>query len=165
MKLLCLHPALSNFLCFPTIFCFYYPDNHCYYKNLGNGDYTFKVKAKGVSDIWTEPFEYHFFVNPPWWQTIWAYLFYIVLFILSVFIFLKSRTNVLVTRQKELEQMIVERTADVVQEKNNVLEKNTIIEDKQKEIIDSINYAKRIQQSHMASEKYIELTLKRLKKS
>lgn len=38
------------------------------------------------------------------------------------------------------------------------------LEEKQKEIIDSINYAKRIQQSHMPTEKYIETTLKRLKK-
>jgi len=39
------------------------------------------------------------------------------------------------------------------------------IEIKQKEIIDSINYAKRIQRSLLPNEKYIEKNLKRLKKS
>lgn len=38
------------------------------------------------------------------------------------------------------------------------------LEEKQKEIIDSINYAKRIQQSHMPTEAYIHNTLKRLKR-
>ena len=37
-----------------------------------------------------------------------------------------------------------------------------IIEEKQKEIVDSINYARRIQFSLMASEKYIANSLKRL---
>ena len=37
--------------------------------------------------------------------------------------------------------------------------KHQIIEEKQKEIIDSIKYAKRIQQSLMPTEKYIEKSL------
>jgi hypothetical protein len=43
------------------------------------------------------------------------------------------------------------------------IQKHTL-EEKQKEIIDSINYAKRIQTSRMATEKYIEQTLNRLRK-
>jgi len=41
---------------------------------------------------------------------------------------------------------------------------NHIIEEKQKEILDSIHYAKRIQQSLLPSDKYIERTLMNLKK-
>ena len=39
-----------------------------------------------------------------------------------------------------------------------------LLEEKQKEIIDSITYAKRIQQSHMPTERYIHANLQRLKK-
>lgn len=39
-----------------------------------------------------------------------------------------------------------------------------LLEEKQKEIIDSINYARRIQQSQLPTEKYIERALKKLKK-
>jgi hypothetical protein len=42
---------------------------------------------------------------------------------------------------------------------------NKMIEEKQKEIIDSIMYARRIQKSLLPSEKYIENCLKRLKKN
>ena len=49
--------------------------------------------------------------------------------------------------------------------KNDIIEKQKQeVEEKQKEIIDSINYAKRIQQSQLPTEKYINKSIKRLKK-
>jgi tetratricopeptide (TPR) repeat protein len=48
--------------------------------------------------------------------------------------------------------------------KNQIQIKSLIIEEKQKEIIDSITYAKRIQQSILPSDKYIQRNLTRLKK-
>lgn len=40
-----------------------------------------------------------------------------------------------------------------------------LVEEKQKEILDSINYAKRIQKAHLPTDKYIEKNMGRLKKS
>jgi len=45
----------------------------------------------------------------------------------------------------------------------NLEDKNRLIEEKQKEILDSIKYAKRIQNAHLPNEKFISKTLKRLK--
>ncbi len=45
----------------------------------------------------------------------------------------------------------------------NLEEKNKVIEEKQMEILDSIKYAKRIQNAHLPNEKFIAKTLKRLK--
>jgi|GEM_PF-2603168 len=45
-----------------------------------------------------------------------------------------------------------------------IIEQKEIVEEKQKEIIDSINYSKRLQQSLLPTEKYIEKTLNRLNK-
>ena len=49
-------------------------------------------------------------------------------------------------------------------QKANIIisEQKLIVEEKQKEILDSIHYAKRIQQSLLPTEKYIDKTLKRL---
>jgi tetratricopeptide (TPR) repeat protein len=47
---------------------------------------------------------------------------------------------------------------------DEITKQKRIIEDKQKEIIDSINYAKRIQQSILPTSKYIDSSIKRLKK-
>lgn len=57
----------------------------------------------------------------------------------------KQRANEIITRQKEEVELQKE-----------------IIEEKQKEILDSIHYAKRIQTALLASERYIERTLNRL---
>lgn len=51
-----------------------------------------------------------------------------------------------------------------LEEKNQKIElQHTLLEEKQKEIIDSINYAKRIQQSLLPSKKYIRKSIDRLK--
>ena len=44
-----------------------------------------------------------------------------------------------------------------------VVKKNQIIEQKNKDILDSIHYAKRIQQSLMPNEKYLDRIFKKLK--
>jgi ligand-binding sensor domain-containing protein/serine phosphatase RsbU (regulator of sigma subunit) len=134
-------------------------ENKAVYTSLSDGSYTLKVKAKGASEIWSEPLEYKFIIHPPWWKSIWAYLFYACLFMTASFLLVKWRTSALRARQKELEQTVSERTADVVLEKNKVEEKNEIIEKKQKEILDSINYARRIQYSLLANDQVLSENL------
>lgn len=53
---------------------------------------------------------------------------------------------------------------DKRQSNKEIAEKKALLEEKQKEIIDSLTYAKRIQQSHMPTERYIQSNLERLKK-
>lgn len=57
----------------------------------------------------------------------------------------KQKANIIITEQKQF-----------------VESQKHIIEEKQKEIIDSINYAKRIQNAHLPQEKYISKKLKEL---
>lgn len=51
----------------------------------------------------------------------------------------------------ELEKKVIERTLELQQQKELVEEQKSLIEEKHKEITDSINYAERIQKSFMAS--------------
>lgn len=51
----------------------------------------------------------------------------------------------------------------ITAQKVEVERQKVLVEEHRKEIIDSIHYAKRIQQAHMPSEKQIEINLKRLK--
>ncbi len=129
------------------------------YTDLDHGTYTFKVRARGVLEVWSKSFEYKFVILPPWWKTIWAYVIYALVFIASAVIYLKWRTRALLKRQKELEHIIIERTADVVEEKTKVEGKNKIIEEKQKEIFDSLQYARQIQKLLLANHKLVNETL------
>ncbi|MFL5763382.1 MAG: two-component regulator propeller domain-containing protein [Bacteroidia bacterium] len=134
------------------------------YTSLPFGKYSFKVRAKGTSDIWSEPFNYDFTIQPPWWKTTWADLAYLLIFLVLTYLMIKWRTRALLARQTELEQEVQLHTYHLRKEKEKVEEKNEIIERKQKEILDSINYAKRLQRSRMATEKYIDNALRRLRR-
>lgn len=70
----------------------------------------------------------------------------------------KEKQLILSEQNIVLEEKVKIRTAEVVEQKELVLEK-------QKEIIDSITYARRIQIALITSEKYIENQLRRLMKS
>ena len=48
-------------------------------------------------------------------------------------------------------------------QKHIIAEQKVLVEQKQKEVLDSIHYAKRIQQSLLTSEKYMERTIRKLK--
>jgi hypothetical protein len=59
---------------------------------------------------------------------------------------------------------LVERAMNFIDlQKKQIRKQKELVEQKQKEIVDSINYAKRIQKSLLPSEKYIERSLNRLK--
>jgi signal transduction histidine kinase len=80
------------------------------YRNLPFGHYTFKVKAIGAANKWSETFEYPFRVLPPWWQSWWAYCIYALIFVFGIFIIDRYQRKRLLdkahaeAREKELEQ-------------------------------------------------------------
>ncbi len=129
------------------------PENKASFTNLSNGDFVFKVRAIGIAGKWSDVFEYPFTIRPPWYRTIWAYGFYVIAFFVIVVGFNNIRTRQLKIRQQELEHTVAERTAEVVEQKE-------LIEEKQKEIVDSINYAKRIQNAMLASDQLFAKHLK-----
>jgi ligand-binding sensor domain-containing protein/serine phosphatase RsbU (regulator of sigma subunit) len=130
------------------------------YRNIPFGKFTFKVRAIGVAGKWSNTFEYSFVINPPWWQTWWAYGLYIITAISFIFYYIKWREKLLKKRQLELEQTVDERTHELLEEKKLVEHQKEIVEEKQKEILDSIEYAKRIQATILPSvrvvKKYLE---------
>lgn len=57
------------------------------YTNLDSGDYTFKLKASNNDNKWDEASAIlKIKVLPPWWKTIWAYLVFLLLLSLLVFL-------------------------------------------------------------------------------
>ena len=70
---------------------------------------------------------------------------------------LKEKNELLLLGEKEkLEGMVIIRTSELQLEKNNVEEQKRIIEEKQKEILDSIHYAKRLQEAILPPLKFID---------
>jgi serine phosphatase RsbU (regulator of sigma subunit) len=127
--------------------------NEVAYGNLPHGTYTFKVKAMNSEGYWSEPYEYTFTIRPPWWKTTWFRVLYISLSVLALYLFFRWRTASLRKQKEKLEKTVEERTAEVVEQKH-------LIEEKHKEITDSINYAERIQRSFLATRELLDEHLK-----
>jgi ligand-binding sensor domain-containing protein/serine phosphatase RsbU (regulator of sigma subunit) len=114
------------------------------FSGIEPGIYTFMVMAQSDGGPWSEAATLKFTIRPPWYRTT---VFYITLFILIVSLiygYIKWREQNLIKEKIVLEGIVKERTQEVTAQKH-------LIEEKHKEITDSINYAERIQRSFLAS--------------
>jgi class 3 adenylate cyclase/ligand-binding sensor domain-containing protein len=84
--------------------------------------YHFEVRAKDESgNVLQSPLSFAFDINPPWYLTWWAFMGYLALLVMLVYIYLRWRTGELEKRQKQLETTVMERTAEIVQQKDVIL--------------------------------------------
>ena len=109
------------------------------YPALPHGRYTFMVKARNTAGVWnSEPTTFRFVIRPPFYLT-WYFIVAAVLAGgLLIFFYIKIREQALKRENVILEERVKDRTAIVVAQKEELAQKN-------KDITDSIHYAKRIQ--------------------
>lgn len=141
------------------------------YAELDPGKYEFYLKATNNDGVWTkEELKLEIVVKSPFWKTIWFYTFEFILIILILrFLYIK-RTKKLENDKNMLEMKVQLRTQEIQRQKkeietknyeilvqNDLLEeRNQIITTKKEELEDvnfsimqSMNYAKRIQKAVM----------------
>ncbi|GAB4342231.1 MAG: hypothetical protein OHK0038_22080 [Flammeovirgaceae bacterium] len=117
--------------------------------NIEPGIYTFQIRAKQKGGyLWSEPVSYQFKVLSPWYSTWWAYLLYLGGLAGFGFGLVKVQTYRLQQQRRRLEMIIKERTKEIQM-------KNLELEEKNKQITDSIRYAKDIQRAVLPDKKYI----------
>ncbi|MCK4749370.1 MAG: SpoIIE family protein phosphatase, partial [Bacteroidales bacterium] len=116
------------------------------YPALRPGKYIFQVRARNSEGIWNQvPISYAFQIRPPFYATWWFILSCVILGALGIYTYIKRRTAKLRRENLILEERVRERTAQVVAQKEELAEKN-------KDITDSIQYAKRIQDAILPPE-------------
>lgn len=121
------------------------------FDQLTAGTYTFEVQGKNYYEVESTIYKYQFTILPPWYKTWWAYLIYFTS--LLIIILITTRISIYRVKQKNklLEETVKERTKEIAKQ-NNVLEqqKNEIIEINE-DLLSSIKYAKRIQNTILTS--------------
>jgi len=115
------------------------------YPRLHEGTYTFHVKSKNYYNIESQETLFTFTILPPWYRSWWAYIIYFILFITLIFTITKLSIKRVKDQNEKLEKIVEERTAEVESQKEEIEEKN-------KDIVDSIIYAKRIQNTILPTE-------------
>ena len=109
------------------------------YPALAPGRYVFKVKASNSEGYWNaNPVTFHFQIRPPFYKAWWFILICIFAGASAIVLYIKIRERNLVREKWILEDKVMIRTAEVVAQKEELAQKN-------KDITDSIRYAKRIQ--------------------
>ncbi|MCK4663137.1 MAG: SpoIIE family protein phosphatase [Bacteroidales bacterium] len=104
------------------------------YTNLPEGNYCFKVKAKNIYEKESTIANYSFMVLPPWYRTILAYIVYIILLLWIFFIGIKIYTRRLKAANLHLESLVSKRTAEIQQQKEEILAQAEELEVTNKEL-------------------------------
>jgi ligand-binding sensor domain-containing protein/serine phosphatase RsbU (regulator of sigma subunit) len=106
------------------------------YRKLPPGTYTFKVLSANCDGVWTpKPVELKFTVKPPFYRTILAYIIELLIIIGIVIAVIKYRERALLEEKRILEQTVVERTAEIEQQKEALEAYNIELQAQQEEII------------------------------
>lgn len=124
------------------------------YSSLPPGKYTFRVIASAGNRDWSNGSEcsYSFEVKRPFWSEWWFIVLAIIVTTGSLVWIAMYRTRKLRADKRRLAFQVSKRTEQLFEQKN-------IIETKNKEILASINYAKRIQTAILPTSGFIQENL------
>lgn len=90
------------------------------YDNLPPGDYVFRVQSKNIFGVISQVASVKFTVYTPFYLRWWAFFIYIFLFCISSYYLVRWRLKVLENEKIELENLIRERTEEVVSQKSEL---------------------------------------------
>ena len=96
------------------------------YINVSPGQYRFKVRSKDASGHWSEAASFSFTILPPWWQTWWMYMVYILGLVGAIFGYNKYRSTALTKENRKLEEKVEARTLEVKQQAEELTTINQI---------------------------------------
>lgn len=118
--------------------------NYANFSNLPSGEYVFKVRGSNNDKVWNKhPTVLAIIIETPLWKRPVAYILYILFVALIIYIFIEYRTRKL----RKANKILIEKqqaALEITKQKEELSIKN-------KNITDSITYAKRIQWAIMPS--------------
>ena len=96
------------------------------YTGLPAGNYTFRVRAKNIYNHLSKEDTFAFEILPPWFQSWWAYLLYLIFIGALVFSIVKIRVLQLEKRTHQLEDVILERTSTIREQTEKLKELDSL---------------------------------------
>ncbi len=122
------------------------------YTNLPPGQYRFWVMAANHDGVWGPgTLLLAAEIQPPWWQTWPAYVGFVTLGGLILYGGVRWRLRQLVARTRWLEGKVAERTQEVTRKNEELAARNLEIEAQRREMLESLGYARTIQQAMLPS--------------
>lgn len=101
------------------------------YTKLKGGEYIFRVKAANNDGVWNEePLSLAITISPPFWLSLWFKILLIIVLVSSIYIYLKLHTRSLQIQKNRLEKQVLERTAKIEQQKQELLHQAKVLQEK-----------------------------------
>lgn len=127
------------------------------------GRYTLQIRARDTGYLWSEPLQFSFVVATPWFKSWWAFLVFLLLAVLLIFISVRVYHFHLIRQKVKLQAIIEERTKEINAQKNEIIEqKNKLIRQKE-ELIEKNNAVFQSQQALSEADlNYLHLKEKQL---
>lgn len=113
------------------------------YTNLTNGNYRFEVQARSAIGFLSPVASFEFEVLPPWYKTEWAYVAYLLGILLLWYVIDRGRLQLLRRRNVHLEEVISERTEQVLEQVEKLGESNLKLQrinELQKEFMSTVSH-------------------------
>jgi ligand-binding sensor domain-containing protein/serine phosphatase RsbU (regulator of sigma subunit) len=141
------------------------------YMRLPNGHYVFRVKAFNLDGVEVEhEASFAFTIKPPFWKTYWFIILEVLTGLALVYSTFKIRERQLIKEKRVLEVKVKVRTREIEDQKveieaqrDEISEQKSYVEEQRdqiilqnKEITDSIEYARSIQQAVLPGKKTLE---------
>jgi len=115
------------------------------YRNLPPGRYVFKVRASNNHGLWNpNTLRLRIIIKPPYYQTWWFYSSVTFLILLTLYVLYKIKVRSIKAQRNALEKQVLDRTEEIVN-------KTLLLEEKELRRIQSLNYAKLIQDAVLTS--------------
>ncbi len=131
-------------------------DQKAIYTNLPEGSYTFLVKSKNAAGVESDVTKFSFTILPPWYRTWYAYGTFLLLLIVLIFVIVKLNSLRLRKANDNLKRLVDEKTEEISANLKEISVQRDQLEERNKDIIDSINYAQRLQNAILPSQEVID---------
>lgn len=96
------------------------------YTNINKGEYDFLLLTTNIDNEWeTESISLKIKIEPPFWRTTWFLILLYGFIGMIIFMFLEIRIRIIKNQRNRLEEVVKERTSEILDQKNN-LEKQQV---------------------------------------
>jgi serine phosphatase RsbU (regulator of sigma subunit) len=127
------------------------------FQKLSEGNYEIQIQGKNQYDLESQTLLIKFTVLPPWYRSWWAYTIYVFILFLVIYLITQLSLQQVKKQNLKLEATVLERTSEIAEQNQILAEQKLEIERKTNDIVDSIIYAKRIQETILPKERLKEM--------
>jgi serine phosphatase RsbU (regulator of sigma subunit) len=126
------------------------------YTNIPNGKYIFTVQSMNQYGKTLEKANFEFEILMPVYRRWWAFIIYAAALYFIIRMYMNWRIKAVEKERKVLEDTVKERTEEIAQSKEEIETQRDELYKQKQEIVDSINYAQRIQHAVLPAEELLQ---------